>query len=215
VAIVSALSAIALQWPSSPRGPGSHDGSDGLTETRPGSPPAPRYPWLSAIALLTLALALPASTGAQSVPPFVGRYRFFFTAGASCPAAKQVGPLSILMDVTEATVSAGAEVSGVPASASETPANGRFVFLRQGTRLHGASASAGPQLGLDTEGLYRLWMHLVADGTATIASGGRARASGTAFGGIEISLASDSTGTPIDGGECDFALDHQWSLEPA
>jgi hypothetical protein len=167
------------------------------------------------LAVLALVAALPVRTGAQSVPAFNGRYRFIFTASQSCPGAAQVGPLSILMDVTEATVSAGSEVSGVPASASETPANGRFVFLRQGTHLHGPSASAGPELGLDTESQYRLWMQLMADGSAAIASGGRARASGTAFGDIEISLANDPTGNPINGGECDFALNHQWSLEPA
>jgi hypothetical protein len=175
----------------------------------------PRYPWPAAVVSLVLGLFLATPTGAQSVPAFNGRYRFIFTASQSCPGAAQVGPLSILMDVTEATVSAGTEVSGVPASASETPANGRFVFLRKGTHLHGASASAGPELGLDTESQYRLWMSLMADGSAAIASGGRARASGTAFGDIEISLANDPTGNPINGGECDFALNHQWSLEPA
>jgi len=164
---------------------------------------------------LAATLALPAATGAQSVPAFIGRYRLVFTVGKSCPAATQVGPLSILMDVSEATVSAGSEVSGQSASAAETPANGRFVLLRQGTHLHGPSASSTIELGLDTEGQYRLWMRVMADGTATIASGGRARAGGTAFGEIEISLAADSTGNPIPGGYCAFALDHQWSLEPA
>ena len=167
-----------------------------------------------ALALL-FALAAAAATDAQSVPAFIGRYRLIFTVGKSCPPTTQVGPLSILMDVTEATVSAGSEVSGQSASATETPANGRFVLLRQGTHLHGPSASSTIELGLDTEGQYRLWMRVMADGTAAIASGGRARASGTAFGEIEISLANDPSGNPIDGGYCAFALDHQWSLEPA
>jgi hypothetical protein len=167
---------------------------------------------LGAIALLA---TLPSRTGAQSVPAFSGRYRFTFTVSRSCPAQTQVGPLSILMDVAEASVSGGSEVSGVPASSSQTPNNGRFVLLRQGTHLHGPSASAGPDLGLDTEGKYRIWMRVMADGAAAVAADGRARASGTAFGEIELSLASDPSGNPIDGGYCQFASDHQWSLEPA
>jgi hypothetical protein len=167
-----------------------------------------------ALALL-FGLATAVTTDAQSVPAFSGRYRLMFTVGKSCPATTQVGPLSILMDVSEATVSAGSEVSGQSASASEIPANGRFVLLRQGTHLHGPSASSTIELGLDTEGQYRLWMRVMADGTADIGAGGRARASGTAFGEIELSLAADTTGNPIPGGYCAFALDHQWSLEPA
>jgi len=162
---------------------------------------------------LAAALALPASTGAQSVPAFSGRYRLIFTVSPSCPASTQVGPLSILMNVAEAPVSAGAEVSGASASASEIPANGRFVLLRQGTHLHGPSASSTIELGLDSEGTYRLWMRVMADGTAAVATTGRARASGTAFGEIELSLASDPNGDPI--GYCAFASGHQWALEPA
>jgi hypothetical protein len=166
---------------------------------------------LAAAALL--ALALPTSSGAQAVPAFSGRYKLIFTVAPSCPAATQVGPLSILMNVSQAPVSAGAEVSGQAASASQIPANGRFVLLRQGTHLHGPSASSTIELGLDTEGPYRLWMRVMTDGTASLATGGRARASGTAFGEIEISLASDPNGDPI--GYCAYATDHQWALEPA
>jgi hypothetical protein len=162
---------------------------------------------------LAAALALPASTGAQSVPAFSGRYRLIFSVSPSCPASTQLGPLSIVMNVAEAPVSAGAEVSGESASTSEISANGRFVLLRQGTHLHGPSASSTVELGLNTEGVYRLWMRVMADGTAAVASGGRARASGTAFGEVELSLASDPTGNPI--GYCAFATGHQWSLEPA
>lgn len=164
---------------------------------------------------LLFALAAASATDAQSVPAFIGRYRLIFTAGKSCPATTQVGPLSILMDVTEATIGTRAEVSGQSASPNETPDNGRFVLLREGTHLHGASASSSQVVGLDTESQYRLWMRVMTDGTAGIASGGRARASGTAFGEIEISLAADPSGNPIPGGYCAFALDHQWSLEPA
>jgi hypothetical protein len=68
-------------------------------------------------------------------------------------------------------------------------------------------------LGLPAiEGTYRIWIQLMLDGTAVTSSGGRARASGTAFGEFELSLASDPTGAPV--GNCKFALDHQWSLEP-
>jgi len=161
-----------------------------------------------------LALGLPALTGAQgNVPAFSGRYRLVLTVSRSCPASMQVGPLSVVMDVAEAPVSAGVEVSGRSASPSEIPDNGRFVLLRQGNRLHGASGAHTEELGLNTEGIYRVWMQIMTDGTATTSSNGRARASGTAFGEVELSLASDSTGNPI--GSCPFALDHQWSLEPA
>ena len=182
-----------------------------------------RYPWPSAVALpgaiaLGLALAVPTWTGAQSVPAFSGRYRFVLTMAPSCPASMQVGPVSVLMDVTEATVSAGFEVSGRPASTTQTPDNGRFELLRQGSRIHGAFGARTDKLGLDTEGVYRVWMEIVTDGAIATSSSGRARASGTAFGEVELSLASDPTGEPVGGGtgNCGFATTgFQWSLEPA
>jgi hypothetical protein len=216
--------AAALPVPSSPRGPGSHDGSDGPAETRPGSPPVPRYPWsaaaTSAVSRLLLAsaafvIALPSSTGAQSVPAFSGRYRFIFTVSRGCPSTMQVGPLSVVMNLTEAAITAGAEVSGESASPSEDPANGRFVLQRVGTRLHGPSAASTIEVGLVTEGQYRIWMRVMTDGAAAVSSGGRARGSGTALGEVELSLASDPSGNPIPGGYCNYASDHQWSLEPA
>lgn len=188
-----------------------------------------RSPWAAALArlnsrslvpalALALALGLPSSTGAQAAPAFSGRYRLILTVSPSCPPAMQVGPLSILMNVTEAPVSAGAEVSGQSAATYETPQNGRFVLLRQASRVHGAISSSTIELGLDTEGIYRLWLQVMADGSVTTSSGGRARASGTAFGEVEVGLAGDPTGTPIDNGNgnCGFAtVGHQWSLEPA
>ncbi len=163
---------------------------------------------------LVLGLALPTMTDAQSVPAFSGRYRFVLTVSPSCPSSMQVGPLSVVMNVGQTSVSAGAEVSGQSASPSEIPDNGRFVLLRQGSGLHGASGASTIELGLNTESVYRVWMQIMADGTATTSSGGRARASGTAFGEVELSFASDPTGAPI--GNCQrFASDHQWSLEPA
>ena len=163
---------------------------------------------------LGLGLALPCSIGAQSVPAFSGRYRFVLTVAPSCPASMQVGPLSVVMDVAEVAVGAGSEVSGQSASASEVPNNGRFVLLRQTHGLHGAFGAHTQFLGLDTEGVYRVWMQIMADGTAVTATGGRARASGTAFGEVELSLASDPTGAPT--GNCGFdTAGHRWSLEPA
>jgi hypothetical protein len=163
---------------------------------------------------LGLALALPTLTGAQSVPAFSGRYRFVLTVSPSCPASMQVGPLSVVMNVAETPLTAGAEVSGQSASASEVPDNGRFVLLRQGNRLHGAFGANTQFLGLDTEGVYRLWMQVMTDGTAVASTSGRARASGTAFGEVELSLASDPTGAPT--GNCGVATTgHQWTLEPA
>ncbi len=130
----------------------------------------------------------------------------------------QVGPVSILMDVTEATVSAGPEVSGRPASPSQTPDNGRFELLRQSSRIHGPFGARTDQLGLASEGIYRVWMQIVVDGATSVSSGGRARATGTAFGEVELSLTSDPTGEPVGGGtgNCGFATTgFQWSLEPA
>jgi len=170
-----------------------------------------------AVALtIAIALALPCSIGAQSVPAFSGRYRFSLTVSPSCPAAMQVGPLVVVMNVAELPVSAGSEVSGQSASPSENPHNGRFVLLREGNRLHGASGASTIEFGLNTEGVYRVWMQIMTDGTATTATSGRARASGTAFGEVELSLASDPTGNPIANGYCGFVTSgHQWSLEPA
>ena len=165
---------------------------------------------------VALGLALPASTDAQAVPAFSGRYRFVLTVSPSCPAPMQVGPLSVVVNLAEAPVSAGAEVSGQSASPSEVPNNGRLVLLRQGNRLHGAFGAHTQFLGLDTEGVYRVWMQIMADGTALASTSGRARASGTAFGEVELSLASDSTGDPIPSGYCGFVTTgYQWSLEPA
>jgi hypothetical protein len=163
---------------------------------------------------VVMGVVLPASLGAQAVPAVTGRYRFAITAAPSCPASMQVGPVSVLMDVTEATVAAGAEVSGRSASAFEIPDNGRFVFLRQGTRVHGSFAASTLELGLDTGGLYRIWIRIMADGTLATAGGGRARASGTAFGELYLSLASDPSGATV--GYCSVSSpSYQWSLEPA
>jgi hypothetical protein len=115
------------------------------------------------------------------------------------------------MAVTEATVTQGAEVSGQSASPSEVPDDGRFVLLRQGDRLHGAFGASTLELGLVTAEGYLLWMQIMTDGTAETSSGGRTRASGTAFGEVDLGLASDPTG---DSTNCKDALEHQWSLEP-
>jgi hypothetical protein len=168
-----------------------------------------------------LALLLPSVIGAQSaVPPprasaapvFSGRYKLVLTFAQGCPAAVQVGPLSVLADVVETTVSAGSEVSGQSASPAEKPEDIRFVLLRQGDKLHGAfGASDEPYVGFRTLEGYRVWMRIMADGTATTSSG-RARGSGTAFGEIDLSRPGDADVDTI--GYCQ-ALGHTWSLEPA
>jgi len=171
--------------------------------------------------VVAAALALPPVIGAQSsadvprasvAPAFSGRYRFVLTVSRGCPASVQVGALSVVMDVAETTVTPGSEVSGQSASPSEVPADGRFVLLRQSDRLHGAFGASTQELGLRTEEGYLLWMQIMNDGTAVTSSGGRARASGTAFGEVDLSLASDPSAESI--GNCKDALDHQWALEP-
>lgn len=173
------------------------------------------------VLVIAAALALPPAIGAQSspgaprasaTPAFSGRYKLVLTVSRGCPASMQVGPLSVAVDVAEATVTAGSEVSGQSASPSEVPGDGRFVLLRRSDRLHGAFGSSTLELGVTTSEGYRVWMQIMNDGTATTSSGGRARASGTAFGEVEISLASDPAAEAI--GSCLFALDHQWALEP-
>jgi hypothetical protein len=176
---------------------------------------SPRYPWSIALVGLLLTIVPPTPTGAQSVPAFSGRYRFIFTVSRGCPSTMQVGPLAVVMNVSEAAINPGAEVSGQSASPSEDPDNGRFVLQRLGTRLHGPSAASQIEVGLVTEGQYRIWMRVMTDGTAAVSSGGRARGSGTALGEVELSLASDPSGNPIQDGSCSFASDHQWTLEPA
>jgi hypothetical protein len=160
--------------------------------------------------------ALPVAIGAQSVPAFSGRYRLSVTPSPRCGASMQVGPVSVVVNVAEAGVTSGAEVSGQSAASYEVPDNGRFVLYRQGASVHGALGASTQVLGLDSEGVYRIWMQVMMDGTAAVASGGRARASGTAFGEVELSLKSDPTGAPIPNGNCGVTTaGHTWSLEPA
>jgi len=161
-----------------------------------------------------LALLLPTPTDAQAVPAFSGRYRFILTISPACNPPSSLGTLSIVVNVGEATISAGSEVSGQSASPSEGPNNGRLVLQRVGNRLHGPFGASTQELGLNTEGQYRVWMEIVQDGTASLSSGGQARAAGTAFGEVEVSLAADPTGKPTL--ECGFmTTGFQWSLEPA
>lgn len=170
--------------------------------------------------LAVVACALPPVAGTLSsddaprasvAPAFSGRYRFVFTLSRGCPAAMQVGPLTVAVSVTEAAVTQGSEVSGQSASPAEVPDNGRFVLLRQGDGLHGAFGSSSLELGLATSEGYLLWLRLMTDGTAGTATGGRSRASGTAFGEVDLGLASDPA---AESSNCADVLDHQWSLEP-
>jgi hypothetical protein len=165
------------------------------------------------------ALALAAPTGAQApptasaAPAFSGRYKLVLTFSPGCPAAVQVGPQTVLVDLVEASVAAGSEVSGQSASPTEPPEDARFVLLRQGDGLHGAfGAKDDPYIGFRTLEGYRIWMRIMADGTATTSSG-RAAAGGTAFGEIDLSRPRDADVDTV--GYCLDALDHRWSLEPA
>ncbi len=170
---------------------------------------------LLATAALTLAAATGVPSGADvaaaSAPAFSGRYQFVFNISRGCPSTMLVGPLTVAMNVAEATVTQGSEVSGQSASPTEVPANGRFVLLRQGDHVHGAFGSSSLNLGLVTSEGYLLWVRLMLDGTAATATGGRSRASGTAFGEVDLGLASNPA---ADSQNCAGVLDHQWSLEP-
>jgi hypothetical protein len=161
---------------------------------------------------LTGAQNLPEDPRASVAPVFSGRYQFVLTLGRGCPASMPAGPLTVAMTVAEAPVTQGSEVSGQSASPSEVPADGRFVLLRQGDRVHGAFGSSSLNLGLVTSEGYLVWLRLMLDGTAATASGGRSRASGTAFGEVDLALASDPAAPSV--GDCIGVLDHQWLLEP-
>jgi hypothetical protein len=91
------------------------------------------------------------------------------------------------------------------------PGDGRFVLLRQADRVHGAFGSSDQELGLATAEGYLLWVRLMTDGTTTTSPGGRAQASGTAFGEVDLGLASNPGADSIN---CKLALDHRWTLEP-
>lgn len=182
-----------------------------------------RGPVRFALVAVAAALALPPPSRAQwpgdaphasVAPAFSGRYKLVLTFGRGCPAAVQVGSLTVLTDLAEASVPAGSEVSGQSASPSEPPRDARFVLLRQGDKLHGAfGMKDAPYIGFRTLEGYRVWMQIMADGTATTSSSGRAQGSGTAFGEIDLSRPGDADLDTI--GYCAEALDHTWSLEPA
>jgi hypothetical protein len=180
-----------------------------------------RGPVRFALVVAVAALVLPPPSRAQwpgdaprasVAPAFSGRYKLVLTFGRGCPAAVQVGNLTVLTDLAEASVSAGSEVSGQSASPSEKPEDARFVLLRQGDKLHGAfGMKDAPYIGFRTLEGFRVWMRIMADGAATTSSG-RAQGSGTAYGEIDLSRPGDADLDTI--GYCD-ALDHTWSLEPA
>lgn len=173
-------------------------------------------PTLAVLTLVLLPLAPARSADDRVVgaaaPAFSGRYKLVLTFGRGCGATVQVGPQSVLVDVAEAPVAAGSEASGRSISPSEAPEDIRFVLLRQGDRLHGPfGAKDEAFVGFRTLEGYRVWMQIMADGTATTASG-RAAASGSALGEIDLSRPGDADLDTV--GYCQ-ALDHAWSLEPA
>jgi len=157
-----------------------------------------------------VAVAAPGPGRAQTAAPaFSGRYRLVLTPSRTCttiPAAAQ----SVVFDLQQAAVGSRFEVSGSPASAAD--ADGTvLVLLRQADRLHGPVAVRTDLLGPTTLEGFRVWIELMLDGAAATATGGRARASGTAFGQIDVSRPGDPLTDTI--GFC-VALDHQWALEP-
>lgn len=160
----------------------------------------------------------PGSVRAAAAPAFTGRYRLVLVLGRSLlppsPACSALpSPLSVLVDVTEDSIGSRSEVSGQSANPAEPAEDARFVLLRQGDHLHGGVGTRGAALGLVTVEGYRVWVQLMADGTAaTAAGGGHSRAAGTAFGEIDVSRPGDAD--PDSLGYC-RALDHTWSLEPA
>jgi hypothetical protein len=170
-------------------------------------------------AVAAAALSLAPATGARSgadvtgsaAPVFSGRYQFVLNISRGCPPTMLVGALTVAMNIAEATVAQGSEVSGQSAAPAEVPADGRFVLLRQGDHVHGAFGSSSLNIGLVTAEGYLLWVRLMLDGTAATAAGGRSRASGTAFGEVDLGLASNPS---ADSQNCAGVLDHQWSLEP-
>ena len=166
-----------------------------------------------AIAIPAVATVQPAGDPPRTsaAPAFSGRYRLVLTFDRGCPAAVQVGPQTIVVTVAESPITGGSEVSGQSASSAEPSDEGRFVFLRRADKLHGPSGAINAALGLRTAEGYRIWMQIMTDGTASTGSGGRARASGTAFGEIDLGCPGDADPDSI--GYCK-ALDHQWQLEP-
>jgi len=171
------------------------------------------------VAVAAAVLSLAPATGTRShadvtgsvAPAFSGRYQLTFDISRACPATMLVGPLTVAMNLGEASVTQGSEVSGQSASPTEVPDDGRFVLLRQADHVHGAFGSAGVSLGLVTSEGYLLWVRLVLDGTAATATGGRSRASGTALGEVDLGVASNPS---ADSQNCTGVLDHQWSLDP-
>lgn len=151
-----------------------------------------------------------AAPRASAAPTFGGRYRLGLSFGVSCPVK---GPaVSIEVVVAEATAGSRTEVNGRPTDPEDTTLS-RLVLLREGDHLHGAVSvkGDGDVLGIGTLEGQRVWMQLMADGTATTGSGGKVLASGRAFGDLQVSRPGDPSRDTL--GSC-TALDHAWSLEP-
>jgi hypothetical protein len=176
--------------------------------------------WVATAALLVW-LAAPPSTRPQAsapqtgplpraaaAPAFSGRYRLGLAFGASCPVKGPVA--SVEVEIAEAAVGSRVEVDGRPADPDDSSVS-RLVLHREGDHLHGAVSVNGQVLGIGTLEGQRVWMRLMADGTATTSSSGKVLASGRAFGDLQLSEPGDDS--PDTLGSC-TALDHTWSLEP-
>jgi hypothetical protein len=147
---------------------------------------------------------------AAAAPAFSGRYRLGLAFGASCPVK---GPsVSIEVEIAEAATGSHVEVDGRPTDPGDALLS-RLVLLRQGDHLHGPVSvkGDGDVLGIATLEGQRVWMQLMADGSATTSGSGRVIASGLAFGDLQVSRPGDDSRDTL--GSC-TARDHAWSLEP-
>ena len=147
---------------------------------------------------------------AAAAPAFSGRYRLGLSFGTSCPVKGPV--VSIQVEIEETPAGSRIEVDGRP-SDKEDAKLARLVLLREGDHVHGAVSVQGNAevLGIGTLEGQRVWMQLMADGTAATASGGKVLASGRAFGDLQVSWPGDDSRDTL--GSC-TARDHSWSLEP-
>lgn len=168
-----------------------------------------------AILLLSLLCGLWPSTGPadaqveKDAATFGGRYRLTLTFGQSCP--QRGTAVAVLLDVVEqfaqSSRTAGTEVAGRPLPAIDARL-GQMVLLRRGHVLEGAFGVIYNEKVGTTDG-RSVAFNLMAQGTAEDASPA-ARARGTAFGDLMLSLPEDEYNNAL--GSC-TARDHTWTLE--
>jgi hypothetical protein len=152
-------------------------------------------------------LASPASSQTTS---FAGRYTLRLTFGPACRAG--VGAVSVLLNLTEATVAGGTELDGRPTPPDEVKV-AQLSALRSAGRLHGPFATLGSRSAREPittdEGLL-LSPWLMLDGTVTTGSG-RPTARGSAIGFVALGRADEDV--PSSLANC-TASDFTWTLDP-